>query len=36
MQLIQAIPLIWKQKLNDGEKMLKKVCRTRPSPNKKH
>ena len=24
MQLIQAIPLIWKQKLNDGEKNVEK------------
>ena len=37
MQLIQAIPLIWKQKLNDSEKNVeKKLCRTRPSPNKNY
>ena len=36
MQLIHAIPLIWKQKINDSEKNVEKTCRTRPSPNKKH
>ena len=36
MQLIHTIPLIWKQKINDSEKMLRKICRTRSSPNKRH
>ena len=36
MQLIHTIPLIWKQKINDNEKMLRKICRTRSSPNKRH
>ena len=35
MQFIHAIPLIWKQKINDC-KNVEKNCRTRPSPNKKH
>ena len=25
-----------KKKINDSEKMLKKICRTRSSPNKRH
>ena len=36
MQLIHTIPLIWKLKINDNEKMLRKICRTRSSPNKRH
>ena len=36
MQLIHAIPLIWKQKINDSEKNVETNCHTRPSPNKKH
>ena len=36
MQLIHTIPLIWKQKINDNKKMLRKICRTRSSPNKRH
>ena len=34
MQLIDPIPLIWNQKINDSKKCWNKLCRTRPSPNK--
>ena len=36
MQLIHTISLIWKHKINDSEKMLKKICRARSSPNKSY
>ena len=36
IKLIHAIPLIWKQKINDSEKFFETNCCTRPSPNKKH
>ena len=38
MQLIHPIPLIWKQKINNSEKVnvFKKLCHTRSSPDKKH